>query len=156
MQCKIHKKLQQSKNRWTYNCTTVILQCSDLKSWKVSHGSFHVLLINLYKWGWHRQLYQSWKFSCEHVHAPWHTRPLSPTQCWKSTCACTHMSPKCTIYTSKCTCNQRRNSTTNLQQVLKFQMQWHLDLGIWFRSSTSYNEMDTYFCSVDIPSLFSV
>lgn len=35
-------------------------------------------------------------------------------------------------------------------------MQWHVDLGIWFRPITSYNEMDTYFCSVDIPSLVSV
>lgn len=152
MQYKIHKKLQQSKNRWTYNCTTVILQCSDLKSWKVSHGSFHVLLTNLYS---SLQL-EVWLWTC--AHSPAHTSPVPPSGmcCWKSTCAHTHTSPKCTIHTSKCTCNQRWISTTNLQQVQKFQMQGHLDLGIWFRPITSYNEMDTYFCSVDIPSLVSV
>lgn len=150
MQYKIHKKLQQSKNRWTYNCTTVILQCSDLKSWKVSHRSFHVLLLTF-------TVHCSWKVSCEHVHTPWHTHPLSPLRhVLLEKHMFTHTSPKCTIHTSKCTCNQRWISATNLQQVQKCQMQWHLDLGIWFRPITSYSEMDTYFCSVDIPSLVSV
>lgn len=156
MRYKIHKKLQQSKNRWTYNCTTVILQCSDLKSCKVTQGSINVLLIKLYRWRWYGNIivHQSWKYIHKPMHTYWHIYSCHPYRhvlVKKHAHARTH-NPRMYIYTRNCSCDQRWNSTTNLKtQVHTFQMQWHLELGFWFSPITSSNEMDTYFCSVDIP-----
>lgn len=94
--------------------------------------------------------------SAVNTRSSWHTRPPSPRrrvllEKHMHTCP-----PHAQYAQVNAPATRDETQPRNLQQVQKVRMQWHLDLGIWFRPITSYNEMDTYFCSVDIPSLVSV